>query len=220
MGIIAQIFSVFILGLLGGANPGPILASAFTEALRKGFIKSPRVIFMAMFAETIIALFILVVFFSIKIPEIFFYIISLAGAGVLVWIALQVWKVKEIDEGGEIFSFKRIFLLTVFNGPFWIFWITICVPQAFLLKEMIAGGQFLFLALFELGWLLATLFLTFLFSRFRQFLTKKKLTPFVFKFFAILLLLFAIRLTVLSINFLFSEINIRLETFQTTQITY
>lgn len=205
MGILAQIINVFVLGLLGGANPGPILTSAFTEAFRKGFIKSLRVIFRAMLAETIVALFVLLLFFSIDIPETFFYIISIIGAAVLIWIALQVWKVKQIGDQEEIFSFKKIFILTVFNGPFWVFWITICVPQAFLLKEKVLGGQFLFLVLFELGWLLATLFLTFIFSRFREVLSRRNLTQFVFKFFAILLFLFAIKLIFQSGNFLLSK---------------
>ncbi len=205
MGILIQIFSVFLLGLIGGANPGPILTASFTEALRKGFLKSLRVIFMAMIAESIVAIFILFLFFSIYIPQIIFYVISLVGAGVLIWLASQVWKIKELGGEGEIFSFKKIFLLTVFNGPFWIFWITICVPQAFLLKEKITGGHILFLILFELGWLFATIFLTFLFSRFRLLLAKSNFVSIVFKIFSLILLFFAIRLTIQSIIFLLSR---------------
>lgn len=205
MGILAQIASVFILGLLGGANPGPILMASFTEAFRKGFSKSLGIIFMALVSETIVALAILVVLFSVNIPEEFFYIISIIGAVVLTWIAWQVWKVREIGDNEEIFTLKKIFILTIFNGPFWIFWITICVPQAFLLKEKISGGQFLFLILFEIGWLLATLLLVFIFSRFREILSRKNLTPYVFKFFAILLSLFAIRLIFQSTVFLLNK---------------
>lgn len=205
MGILIQIFSVFILGLIGGANPGPILTASFTETLREGFFKSLRVIFMAMIAESVVAVFILFLFFSVHIPPIIFYVISLVGSGVLIWLALQVWKIKELGGEGEIFSFKKIFLLTVFNGPFWIFWITICVPQAFLLKEKIAGGHFLFLIFFELGWLFATIFLTFLFSRFRSFLVKSNFVPVVFKILSLILLFFAARLTIQSIIFLLNR---------------
>jgi len=206
MGILLQLLSIFVLGLIGGASPGPILTASFTEALRKGFIKSLSVIFAAMIAESIIAVFILTLFFSINIPEIVFYIISLIGAVVLIWLASQVWKIKELGGEGEVFSFKKIFLLTIFNGPFWIFWITICVPQAFLLKEKITGGHILFLIFFELGWLFATIFLTFLFSRFRPLLIKNKFIAIVFKIFALILLLFAIRLTIGSILFLLKRI--------------
>jgi threonine/homoserine/homoserine lactone efflux protein len=199
-----QLLSVFLLGLLGGANPGPILTSSLTESLRKGFSKSLKVIFMAMIAESIVAIFILALFFLLDIPKTFFYLISFFGAGVLFWIALQIWRIKELEGEGEIFSFGKIFLLTVFNGPFWIFWITICVPQAFLLKEKILGGQFIFLIIFEAGWLFATVALTFIFSRFRRLLIKKNFISYVFKFFAILLFLFSGKLIFESIKFLFS----------------
>ncbi len=205
MGISLQFLSIFILGLAGGANPGPILAASFTESLRKGFIKSLRVIFMAMIAESIVALFILILFFSIRIPEIVFYLISLIGAVVLIWLALQIWKIKELGGEGEIFSFKKIFLLTVFNGPFWIFWLTVCVPQAFLLREKIPAGHFLFLIIFELGWLFATILLTFAFSRLRTLLVKSHFISIVFKCLALILLLFAIKLTVGSIIFLLNQ---------------
>jgi len=205
VGILIQLLSIFVLGLIGGANPGPILAASFTESLRRGFIKSLKVIFMAMVVESLVALFILILFFSIHIPEIIFYLISFIGAGVLVWLALQVWRIRELGEKGEIFSFKKIFLLTIFNGPFWIFWLTICLPQAFLLKQKISGGQFLFLILFELGWLLATVVLTYLFSRFKPLLTKTNFVPIIFKIFSLILLLFAMRLVVGSISFLINK---------------
>ncbi|MBU1000853.1 LysE family transporter [Patescibacteria group bacterium] len=200
MELLLQIFSAFVLGLIGGAVPGPILTSAFTESLRKGFIGSLRIVFMAMVSEAMVAFFILSIFFSFHIPQIIFSIISFVGIVVLIWLASQVWKIKKFDEEGTIFSFKKIFLLTAFSGPFWIFWLTICVPQAFLLKQKVAGGQFLFLILFELGWLIATVLLTFLFSRFRPFLAKTDLISLVFKFFALILLFFAVRLALDSIT--------------------
>lgn len=201
MEILLTLSSIFVLGLIGGANPGPILAASFTEALRKGFFGSLKVVFMAMLAETVAAGFVLFLFFSMNIPNYVFYIISFVGAGVLIWLALQVWKIKELGDDGEIFSFKKIFLLTIFNGPFWIFWITICIPQAFLLKEKIAYGQIWFIMLFELGWLVGTVFLVFLFSCFRPFLAKTKFVPIIFKIFALILVFFAIKLIFGSIIF-------------------
>lgn len=201
MDFVSKLIEIFVLGLIGGANPGPILAASFTEALRKGFIGSLKVIFMAILAETIVAGFILFLFFSINIPNYIFYIISFVGAGVLIWLASKVWKIKEIGGEGELFSFKKIFLLTIFNGPFWIFWIAICVPQAFLLKEKIAYGQVWFLILFELGWLVGTVFLVYLFSCFRPLLSKTKFVPVIFKIFALILIFFAIKLIYGSIMF-------------------
>lgn len=207
MDILFQLISIFVLGLLGGANPGPIITTAFTEALQKGFLKSTRVIFMAMAAETIVAAFVLLIFSLFNIPEIIFYIISFIGAVVLIWIGLQIWKIQKMDEGKEVFTFSKLFLITIFSGPFWLFWITICVPQAILLKEKIPGGQIIFLALFEIGWLVATLFLTFIFSRFRSIIIKKNLTAIIFKIFASLLFLFAIKLSFDSVIFLLNNFH-------------
>ena len=198
-----QLLSIFMLGLLSGANPGPILTASFAEALRGGFAKSLPIIFMAMASETIVALLILLVIFSLNIPESAFYIISFIGAGVLVWLALQVWRIKKLDGEGQIFDFKKIFILTLFNGPFWIFWLTICVPRAFLLKEQIICGQILFLIVFELGWLVAKVSLTFIFSHFRLFLKKTNFVSIVFKIFALILLLFAVKLVLTGVQYFY-----------------
>lgn len=202
MELFFQFSSIFVLGFIGGAIPGAILTSTFTEVIRKGFVKSLRVIFFAGVSEIIVATFIMLILFSLHIPQSFFYGISLIGAVVLLWMAQQIWTIKNLHDKGELFDFKKIFLLTIFNGPLWIFWSTICVPQAYLLSQKINGGQILFLLLFEIGWLVSTLLLTFLFSRFRPLLIKGKAVSVVFKIFALILIFFAIRLAIASLFFL------------------
>jgi threonine/homoserine/homoserine lactone efflux protein len=201
MNLLLQSFSIFLLGIIGGAVPGAILTSAFTEVVHKGFINSLRVILYAFISEVIVASLILFVFFSLYIPKSVFYFISFIGALVLIWIARQIWGVKALSDKGKLFDFRKIFLLTVFNGPLWIFWSTICVPQAYVLSQKITGGQFLFLALFEAGWLASTVVLTFLFSRFRPLLIKEGVMTIVFKIFAVLLILIAINLVVTSVMY-------------------
>ena len=201
MTLLFHFFSIFLLGFIGGSIPGAILTSAFTEVLRKGFIKSLRVVFFALISEVIVASLIMFLLFSLHIPQTVFYVISLIGAGVLVWIAKQVWMIKKLHDNGKIFDFKKIFLLTIFNGPLWIFWSTICVPQAYLLSQKIYGGQALFLLFFEIGWLTSTLIITFIFSRFRPLLTKEGVIGIVFKFFACILFLFAVRLFLTSVGY-------------------
>lgn len=198
MTLLIQLFTIFLLGFIGGSIPGPILTSTFTEALRKGFIKSLRVISYAAISEIIVATLILSIFFSIHIPQSIFYGISFVGALVLIWIATQIWSIKNLHENEKIFNFTKIFLLTIFNGPLWIFWSTICVPQAYVLNQKITGGAALFLLTFELGWFTSTAVLTFLFSRFRPILTKEGVVGKVFKIFAIILAIFAVRLVLTS----------------------
>jgi threonine/homoserine/homoserine lactone efflux protein len=204
MELLIQLFSIAMLGFIGGSVPGPILTAAFTESIRRGFIKSLLIIFRALIAELIVVIIILTVFSIFSVPQVVFYIISLAGAVVLSYLALQVWKINKIGEGeGEIFSFWKIFTMTILNGSFLIFWITVCVPQAFLLQKQIPQGYIVFLLVFELGWIFATVLWTFIFSRFRSLLTKEKVIPIVFKIFSLILVYFAINLLVESFKFLF-----------------
>lgn len=199
-----SLFSVpFILGVTGGSIPGPILTSIFAEVLANGFHKSFRLIFTAFLGEITIATSILTVVFSLNVPKSFFYVLSLAGAVVLIWMASGVWKIKKINQGESIITTKKIILLTVFNGPLWIFWLTVCVPQAFALKTALPMGHFLFLIIFESAWLVANFGWAFIFSYFRPLLTREHFAPYLFRFFALMLGFFAIKSIYESINFLF-----------------
>jgi len=202
MAIINQIGAALFFGFIGGVIPGPILTAVFTEALRKGFLSSLRVIFKAMASESILAFIILATFSLMAIPQYFPYAVSLVGASVLIWFAFQVWKIKDIGGTGVIFSFWKIFFLMFTNGAFWIFWFAISVPQALLLRDAVFGGQFLFLILFEAGWFIGTVGMVFIFSRFRDILIAKKLAPLIFKIFSLALLAFAAKLAIEAVVYL------------------
>jgi threonine/homoserine/homoserine lactone efflux protein len=192
--LLFQLFSIFILGLVGGAVPGPILTSLFAEVLRKDFTKTLIIILKASVAESAMAFLVISAFSVVRIPEAFFYALSFIGAFVLVSLAGEIWKIKSLDAKREIFTFKKFLAIVFFSGPFWIFWITICVPQAFLLSRKILGGQFIFLIIFEIGWWVATFCLVFIFSRFRGLLIKGNLTHKIFRVLALILVFFALKL--------------------------
>ncbi|MFA6428626.1 MAG: LysE family transporter [Candidatus Buchananbacteria bacterium] len=194
MKIFSQIVEIFLLGLIGGAVPGPMLTAVFTEVLKGGFKKSFRVIFRALLAESSVAILILLLVFALNIPSAYFQIVSIAGAIFLIWLATKLWKIDRVEgENREIFTFFKIFILTILSGAFWIFWITVCVPKAFALRADIMGGQFIFLATFEFGWLVATASLAFIFSRLRPWLLRRDLVAIVFKIFALILIFFAVK---------------------------
>lgn len=201
MSILGQIISAFAIGFIGGAFPGPILASAITESLCNGFHKSLRVVFWAMLSESSMALFILIVLSAFNLPRGIFYAFSFAGALILLWFAGRIWKIKSIDGRGEVFSFAKIFLLMASNGLFWLYWLTVCVPMAFSLRDMIALGHILFLFLFEFGWMLATIAVVFVFTRFRTLLIRKNLIAPTFKFLSLLFVFFAVKISSESIIF-------------------
>jgi threonine/homoserine/homoserine lactone efflux protein len=187
-------FEAFVLGLIGGAIPGPILTGTFAEILLGGFLQGLRVVLYALIVETAGALLALFVICFLGLSDIAVKIISVAGAVVLFWIAINIWKIQEISEDKKIIlSFNKILLLVVFNGSYWVFWITVGIPKALVLDKIIFGGKFLFLGIFELGWLLIVVALAFIFFQFRPLLHRKNLIGPAFKSFVLVLVFLAVK---------------------------
>jgi len=183
----------FLLGLIGGVVPGPALAATFTEILQSGFLKCLRIILLAMLTETMVALFSMGVLTSLQLPYAFFAGLSFVGAGVLIWIASMIWKIREIDSGEKVnFTIGRIVSMILTNGVLWTFWITVCIPKAVALGNRIFLGQYLFLTLVEAGWLISTVGAAALFSAFRKTLSNPRIVPLTFKLFALTFVYFAL----------------------------
>jgi len=200
--MINELITAFVLGLIGGMIPGPVITAIFTEILQSSFLKSFRIIIIAMFTETLVALCSLVFFISLNFSEAFFRGISIIGALILILIGISIWKVKKIDSGEKVnFRFWKISTMILANGVLWTFWITICIPKAIFLGNQLFLGEYFFLGLVEIGWLLSTTLLAFIFSRFRKLLSKPKIIPIIFKIFALTFFYFAIDMTYKSIIF-------------------
>ena len=197
--MITSLIEAFLLGLVGGAFPGPILTGTFTEILNTGFLKGIRVILYALIAETIGALLVFFIFYAVGLNQLAIQIISICGAIVLFWLGYQMWKIKEINtEAKQVLTLPKILLLTAFNSGYWIFWITIGVPKALVFGSSVYGGKFIFLAIFELGWFVMTFALAFIFYQFRPLLQRKNLIGTTFKVLAVVLVLLGIK-TLLSV---------------------
>jgi threonine/homoserine/homoserine lactone efflux protein len=189
-----SLIEALLLGVIGGAVPGPILTGTFTEILNTGFPRGMRVILYALVAETVGALLALYVLYSLGLSHLLIQIISVVGAIVLFWLATRVWRISHIDTGnGQVLSFPKILLLTASNSGYWIFWITVGVPKAILLDQNMIGGKFIFLGLFEFTWLVATVLLAFIFFKFRPLLQKNNLVGGTFKVLAIVLVLLGLK---------------------------
>ena len=107
--MIDELITAFVLGLIGGMIPGPVITAIFTEILQSSFLKSFRIIFIAMFMETLVALCSLVFFISINFSEAIFRGISIIGALILILIGFSIWKVKKIESGEKVnFRFWKI----------------------------------------------------------------------------------------------------------------
>lgn len=197
-----EIMSALVLGLISGVIPGPVLTTTFTEILQSGVLKSFRIILWAMFTETIVALISLLALSSMNFSEAVFQGISIIGAAILIWISTSIWKVRKINTEEKVhFSLGKISVMIMANGVLWTFWITVCVPKAMLLSEKVTNGNYLFLILVEIGWLISTVLVAFVFSRFRKILSNPKVMPIIFKIFALTFVYFAVDMVYRSIKF-------------------
>ena len=204
--MVNDITSAIILGLIGGLIPGPVLAAIFTEILQTSFSKSLRIIFWAMLTETLIALISLVALSAFNLSEGFFRAISFVGSAILIWIAVSIWKVQKIDTGEKVhFKLGTISAMIMANGVLWMFWITVCVPRAIFLGEKIHLGQYLFLGLVEIGWLVSTLCVALIFSSFRKILSNPRTVPLIFKIFSLAFFYFALSMIYQSLHYFLSK---------------
>lgn len=197
-----EYITAFMLGLIGGVIPGPVLTAIFTEILQNGLLKSFRIIFIAMLTETLVAVISLIIVIALGFEESIFRLLSFAGAAILVWISISIWKVRQLDTGERVhFSFWKIIAMIMANGVLWSYWITICIPKAMLLGDSVPYGEYLFMLLVQMGWLLSTSVAAILFSQFRNILSRPKVVPVVFKIFALTFIYFATDMTIKSILF-------------------
>lgn len=202
--MIQELVIAFMLGLIGGVIPGPVITAVFTEILQSGYLRSLRIIFIALVTESLVAVFSLLFLHSMNFNESFFRALSLAGAAILIWISVSLWKVRTLDTGQKVhFGFWKIIVMIMSNGVLWTYWLTICIPKAILLNEQIHLGAYAFMGLVQLGWLISTLVVGFLFSRFRKILSRPKVIPVLFKIFALAFAYFALDMVYHSIRYFF-----------------
>ena len=194
------LIQAFLLGLVAGAVPGPILTGTFAEILNSNFARGLRVIFWALIAETVGALLAIYIFYKFGLSDFIIQMISVGGGFVLFWLAYQVWNIKKIntDVSKNVLTPWRIVVLTAFSSGYWIFWVTVGIPKALLLNNTLVGGKFVFLIIFEIAWLIMTTLLAFVFFKFRPLLERKNLVTVTFKILSLVLIIMGIR-TLLSV---------------------
>jgi threonine/homoserine/homoserine lactone efflux protein len=200
--MVHELVIALMLGLIGGVIPGPVITAVFTEIMQSGYLKSMRIIMIALVTETLVAVVSLMILASLDFNEGFFYGLSLAGAAILIWISLSLWKVRSLDSGEKVhFGLWKIVVMILSNGVLWTYWITICIPKAILLGDQLQLGEYLFMGLVQLGWLISTMVVAFLFSRFRTALSRPRVIPVLFKLFALAFAYFAIDMIIKSIQY-------------------
>lgn len=200
--ITQEFITAVTLGLIGGLIPGPVITAIFTQILQSGFRSALRIVFIALAVETLVAFISLVLIASLGLQESVFRILSFAGAAVLAWIAYGLWKIRSLDTDEQVFFGPwKITVMILTNGVLWTYWITICIPRAMLLASEMAFGAYLFMGLVQAGWLISTLLIAYVFSRFRNLLSQPRVIPYAFKAFAFIFIYFSADMTWKSIHF-------------------
>lgn len=193
-----RLVEVFFLGILCGLLPGPVVTAIFTQTIRKGWKSARRIVVWAGIGELLMSIVCVSALSFVDPQSVIFDALSMFGALILVSIAWDLWKVEEINEEEPLFSNQRILFVSLFNGMAWMFWITVCTPQAIDLGTKVQGGQWLFILLFELGWLASTLTLCYLFEYFRPYFQSNKRLHILYRAVALLFLGFAVKLAIAS----------------------
>ena len=152
---IQLIITAITLGLVGGLTPGPILMIALSEILsspEKGLERGWMYILVAAGTEFLVGLFLIFSASWLEIPEAVFHILSFIGVALLAYIATLIYKTRKFNYSKQQkkVGIKHVVLLMIFNGPMWLFWLSVCLPAAFDLGSVIHNGEYLFIVVFLL----------------------------------------------------------------------
>lgn len=189
-----RLFEVLSLGFICGLLPGPVVSAVFAETLRNGWKAARRIVAWAAAGELVMSVACVALFTAASPHSLVFTVLSAAGSLLLLRLAWDLWKVESIREDRTLFTNRRVFTVAILNGMAWIFWLTVCVPQAVELGKLVPGGQWLFIALFELGWVASTLSLCLAFAGMRKWIQKKEQLHLLYRGVALLFVVFAVRL--------------------------
>jgi hypothetical protein len=105
------------------------------------------------------------------------------------YIAVKIFNINSIKYNKETKSIKpsHIIGLMILNGPLWIFWISVCLPSAFNLGQLINHGEYLFLLIFEISMMTGLGIMLFGFNAFREYFSNEKVVSRIFRVLTILL---------------------------------
>ncbi len=210
--IFEQIFTAIILGFVGGITPGPIILLAFSEILRsqkKGLVNGAMYLIFAGLTEFFIGLFLILTTSFLEIPQIILHTISLIGVIILLMLAYQIFQIHKIEYKKTTKKVKvwHIISLMLLNGPLWMFWISVCIPTAFKLGEMISYGEFLFLFIFEISMMIGLAIMLFGFNSFRSVFKNEKIISRVFLILSFLLFFIAVKVLYSEVLFFFPTVK-------------
>ena len=120
------------LGLFEGIRPGPLLTMVIRETLTGGWYAGARAASAPIFTDG--PLIIVSIFLSGWIAEqpSILFVISLLGAGFLVWFGIDCFRIEapdlDIEQEAVTGSFRRGVITNLFNPNVYVFWFLIGGP--------------------------------------------------------------------------------------------
>jgi threonine/homoserine/homoserine lactone efflux protein len=190
---IAFLFSGAVFGLSGGLSPGPLLTLVISETLKHGAKEGVKVSVAPLLTDLPIILVTLLILSRLAEIRPLLGVVSLSGAGFLLYLACESLKFKGTDiDVGQIRpqSFKKGIIVNFLNPSPYLFWVTIGAPL--LLKALNAGlfSALLFILSFYLCLVGSKVLVAVVAGRSRFFL-KSRNYIYTVKFLGIILLIFA-----------------------------
>jgi threonine/homoserine/homoserine lactone efflux protein len=117
-----------MIALSGALMPGPLLTATISESARRGMITGPLLVFGHGILELALLLALLVGLAPFLRQDSVFAVIAIAGAGILIWIAVGMFRARpslniagdtgKAEPGDLIMSG----LLMSLANPYWIIW--------------------------------------------------------------------------------------------------
>lgn len=129
-----------VLGLAAGVTPGPTTAVLIAQTVRFGFADGIKVAIVPLLTDApMIALSVLLVG-QLASVESALGVITLLGAGFLIYLAAESFRIQGIEVGDENVqprSLRKGFMANLFNPHPYLFWFVIGAPTV--LKAWTAG---------------------------------------------------------------------------------
>ena len=188
--------------------PGAVMTLLCIAALQGGLRAGIPVFLGSLLGEFMIVAGLLVLAILIGIPAWLFAAIGFAGFFVLAYMAWQVAHIESFNDPKnskkQLVPWWKAMFLMLFNAPPYVFWTTVCFPLIWQFAEKIDDiwhASFLYFFAFEFGWAFSTFGTLLLFVFARQYLSNQKIMRFVFRFLALLLFMFALKMLWQSLVF-------------------
>jgi threonine/homoserine/homoserine lactone efflux protein len=145
---LTYIISGIVFGLSGGLTPGPLMTLVITESLRHGTREGLKVAMAPLITDLPVIL--LSIFLLSRLSELnaVVGIISLVGAGFLIYLAYESLTYKGVEVNTAHFkpqSLKKAIIANVFNPAPILFWVSVGAPTVLKAKETNLMSALLFI---------------------------------------------------------------------------